>query len=92
MYGCVTGSNFSAKASSKEESQSVPPAPADKLDVLPPPLGGAVVADEGEGKNAEILKNNLADDEKIEVMDIHDDGAQTEGKTNIYIFLIADSM
>lgn len=72
---------FSEKTSSKEEPHSDPPAAADKLDVLPPPPDGAVIADERGGKNAEISKNNPAKDEKIEVMDSHK-AAQTEGKNN----------
>lgn len=80
MHGCLAGFTFSEKASSKEEPHSVPNAAGDKLDVLPPPPDGEVIADEGETKNAEILKNNLAEDENIEVMDSHDDAAQTEGK------------
>lgn len=87
MDGCFAGSTFSEKVSSKEEPHSVPQAPADKLDVLPPPPDGAVIADEGETKNAEILKNNLAEDEKNEVMDSHDETVQTEGKNNISIAL-----
>lgn len=88
MSGCLAGSAFSVKASSKEEPHSVPPAAADKLDVLLPPPDGAVVADEVETKNAEILKNNLAEDGKIEVTDSHDEAAQTEGKNNISIAII----
>ncbi|TWW60503.1 Golgi membrane protein 1 [Takifugu flavidus] len=64
-----------AKASSKEEPHSVPPAAADKADGLPPPPEGAVFTDEAE---AEILKNNLAEDENFEVMDLHDEAAQTQ--------------
>lgn len=72
--------SFSAKASSKEEPHSVPPAAADKADGLPPPPEGAVFTDEGE---AEIMKNNLAEDENFEVMDLHDEAAQTQGKNKI---------
>lgn len=88
MGGCLAGSAFPVKASFKEEPHSDPPAAADKLDVLPPPPDGAVVADEVETKNAETLKNNLAEDGKIEVTDSHDAAAQTEGKNNIPIALI----
>lgn len=82
MDGCLAGFTFSEKATSKEEPHSVPPPAADKLDDLPPPPDGAVIADEGE-TNAEILKNNLAEDEKNEVMDSHDEAALTEGKNNV---------
>lgn len=54
---------------------------------MPPPPDGAVIADKGETKNAEILKSNLNEDEKIEVMDSHDEAPQTEGKKNISIAL-----
>lgn len=57
------------------------------MDGLPPPPDGAVFADEGETKNAEILKNNLAEEEKIAGMDSHNGAAQTEGKNNVYILL-----
>lgn len=71
--------SFSAKASSNEEPRSVPPAAA-KADGLPPPPEGAVFTDEGE---VEILKNNLAEDENSEVMDLLDEAAQTQGKNKI---------
>lgn len=84
---CLTCGLFPAKASSKEEPHSVPPAVADKLDGLPPPPEGAV-ADEGAAINAEILKNNLSEDGNFEIMDIHDEAAETEGKHSISIGLI----
>lgn len=76
----------SEKASSKEEAASLPPAAAEELTNLPPP-DGAVIADKGETKNAEILKSNLNEDEKIEVMDSNDEAPQTEGKNSISIAL-----
>lgn len=76
--------SFSAKASSKEEPHSLPPAAADKADGLPPPLEGAFLPDEAE---AEILKNNLAEEENFEVMDLHDEAAQAQGKNKIITHL-----
>lgn len=73
-------SSFSAKASSKEEPRSVPPAAADKADSLPEPPEGAVFTDEGEG---EIVKNDPSEDENFEVMDLHDEAAQTQGTNKI---------
>lgn len=86
MELCLAGSTFSEKASSKEEAASLPPAAAEELNNLPPP-DGAVIADKGETKKAEILKSNLNEDEKIEVMDSNDEAPQTEGKNNISIAL-----
>lgn len=72
--------SFSAKASSKEEPHSVPPAAADQADGVPSPQDGAVFTDEGE---VEILKNNLAEEENFEVMDLYDEAAHAEGKNKI---------
>lgn len=87
MDWCLAGSTFSEKASSKEEAPTVPLTAAEKLNDLPPPPDGAVIADEGVSKNAEILKSNLDEDEKIEFMDSDDEAPQTEGKNNISIAL-----
>lgn len=87
MEWCLPIPLFSEKASSKEEAASVPPAAVEELNYLPPPPDGAVIADKGETKNAEILKSNLNEDEKIEVMDSHDEAPQTEGKNNTSIAL-----
>lgn len=76
--------SFSAKATSKEEPRSVPPAAADKRDGLPSPPEGAVFTDEGEAENAEIMNNNQAENENFEVMDIHDEAVQAEGKNRIF--------
>lgn len=84
MDGCLVGFTFPEKAS-KEEPHFLPTGGADKMDVLPPPPGGAGGAEGGEPKNAEILKNDLAEDEKIEVLDSHNEAEQTEGKNNIHI-------
>lgn len=75
-------------SSSKGEPHSVPPAAADKADGLPPPPEGAEFTDEGE---AEILKNNLAEDENFEGMDLHDEAAQAQGKNKSYSFDIVTS-
>lgn len=71
-------------SSSKEEPHSDPPAAAVKADGLAPPPEGAVFTDEGE---AEILKNNLAEEENFEAMDLHDEAAQTQGKNKIVTHL-----
>ncbi|XP_068559648.1 Golgi membrane protein 1 [Cebidichthys violaceus] len=62
---------------SKAESQSAPSAAAVKQDILLPPEE-AVETEEGEAETGEPLKNNLTEDKEVEVMDAHEDGAQTE--------------
>lgn len=66
-----------AKDFSELESQSSPSAAAVKQDILPPPVG-AVTADEGEEETSKLVKNNLTDDKDMELMDVHEDGTQTE--------------
>lgn len=68
-----------AKDFSELESQSSPSAAAVKQDILPPPVG-AVTTDEGEEETSKLVKNNLTDDKDMELMDVHEDGTQTEGK------------
>lgn len=68
-----------AKDFSEPESQSSPSAAAVKQDILPPPVG-AVTTDEGEEETSKLVKNNLTDDKDMELMDVHEDGTQTEGK------------
>lgn len=62
---------------SKVESQSVPSAAALKQDILSPPEG-AVEGEKGEAETSKPLKNNLTEDNEMEVMDVHEEGAQTE--------------
>lgn len=62
---------------SKVESQSVPSAAAVKQDILSPPEG-AVEGEKGEAETSKPLKNNLTEDNEMEVMDVHEEGAQTE--------------
>lgn len=64
---------------SKADFQSVPSAAAVKQDILLPPEGG-VNTQEGEAEASKLLKNNLTEDKEMEVMDAHEEGAQTEGK------------
>ncbi|XP_030273097.1 Golgi membrane protein 1 isoform X1 [Sparus aurata] len=66
-----------AKDFSEPESQSSPSAAAVKQDILPPPVG-AVTTDEGEEETSKLVKNNLTDDKDMELMDVHEDGTQTE--------------
>ncbi|XP_008302160.1 Golgi membrane protein 1 isoform X2 [Stegastes partitus] len=62
------------KVLSKAESD--PSAAAVKQDVLP--QEGAVKTDESDGETIKLLKNNLTEDKDMEVMDAHEEGAQTE--------------
>ncbi|XP_034397849.1 Golgi membrane protein 1 isoform X2 [Cyclopterus lumpus] len=62
---------------SKVESQTAPAAAAVKQDILLPP-GEALETEEGEAETREPLKNNLTEDNEMEVMDAHEEGAQTE--------------
>lgn len=62
---------------STAESQSVPSAVAVKQDTLLPPEG-AVETEKGEAETSKPLKNNLTEDKAMEVMDAHEEGAQTE--------------
>ncbi|XP_059193310.1 Golgi membrane protein 1 isoform X2 [Centropristis striata] len=62
---------------SKVESHSVPSAAAAKQDILLPPEGAADTK-QGDAETSEPLKNNLTEDKDMEVMDAHEDGAQTE--------------
>ncbi|XP_044051855.1 Golgi membrane protein 1 isoform X2 [Siniperca chuatsi] len=56
---------------SEVESQSVPSAAAVKQGVLLP-------TEKGEAETSKLLKNNLTEDKEMEVMDAHEEGAQTE--------------
>ncbi|XP_053276376.1 Golgi membrane protein 1 isoform X1 [Pleuronectes platessa] len=62
---------------SKEELQSVPSAAAGKQDILPP-LEGAVKTNEAGTETSKLMKNNLTEDEDMELMDVHEEGTQTE--------------
>lgn len=62
---------------SKVESQPVPSATAAKQDILSPPEG-AVEGEKGETETSKSVKNNLTEDNEMEVMDVHEEGAQTE--------------
>ncbi|XP_073321672.1 Golgi membrane protein 1 isoform X3 [Pagrus major] len=66
-----------AKDFSDVESPSLPSAAAVKQDILPPPVG-AVATEEGEAETSKLVKNNLTDDKDMELMDVHEEGAQTE--------------
>ncbi|XP_068994875.1 Golgi membrane protein 1 isoform X1 [Embiotoca jacksoni] len=61
----------------KDPSQSAPSAAAVKQDILQP-QEEVVKTDEGEAETSKHLKNNLTEDKELEVMDAHEDGAQTE--------------
>lgn len=67
-----------AKDPSKVEPQSVPSAAAVKQDILLPPEGD-VTTEEGEAETTKLMKNNLTEDQEMELMDAHEEGAQTEG-------------
>ncbi|XP_071339212.1 Golgi membrane protein 1 isoform X2 [Trachinotus anak] len=67
----------SVKDLSKAEFKSVPSAAAVKQDILLPPEG-AVKSQEGEAETSKPLENNLTEDNEMEVMDAHEEGAQTE--------------
>ncbi|XP_041855892.1 Golgi membrane protein 1 [Melanotaenia boesemani] len=72
------GSDFllePAMDSSKLVSQPVPSAAADKQDTMQPEEDD-VKTDEAEDEKH--LKNNMTEDREMEVMDIHEEGAQTE--------------
>uniref|UniRef100_UPI0037E844CC Golgi membrane protein 1 isoform X2 n=1 Tax=Semicossyphus pulcher TaxID=241346 RepID=UPI0037E844CC len=56
---------------------AIPSAAADKQDILSPPEG-AVTTEDGEAETTKPLKNNLTEDKEMEVMDAHEEGAQTE--------------
>lgn len=75
-----------AKEFTEVESQSSPSAAAVKQDVLPPPVG-AVTADEGEEEASKLVNNNLTDDKDMELIDVHEDGTQTEGKESHFYVL-----
>lgn len=75
-----------AKDFSELESQSSPSAAAVKQDILPPPVG-AVTTDKGEEETSKLVKNNLTDDKDMELMDVHEDGTQTEGKESHFYVL-----
>lgn len=65
-----------AKDLSKAESESVPSDAAVEQDLLP--QEGAVKTDETEAETSKLLKDNLTEDKDMEVMDAHEEGAQTE--------------
>ncbi|XP_056275477.1 Golgi membrane protein 1 isoform X1 [Pseudoliparis swirei] len=67
----------SQKDLSKAESQTAPAAANVKQDILLPPEE-AVETEEGEAETIEHLKNNLTENNEVELMDAHEDGAQTE--------------
>ncbi|XP_068461478.1 Golgi membrane protein 1 isoform X2 [Clinocottus analis] len=67
----------SQKDLSKVESQTAPAAAAVKQDILLPPAE-AIKKEEGEAATMEPLKNNLTEDNEIELMDAHEEGTQTE--------------
>lgn len=69
----------SQKDLSKAESQTAPAAANVKQDILLPPEE-AVETEEGEAETIEHLKNNLTENNEVELMDAHEDGAQTEGR------------
>lgn len=58
------------------KAESVPSAAAAEQDILP--QEGAVKTDESEGEPNKLLDNNLTEDKDMEVMDAHEEGAQTE--------------
>ncbi|KAK9522833.1 hypothetical protein VZT92_019275 [Zoarces viviparus] len=59
------------------KAESAPSAAAVKQDILLPPEE-AVETEEGEAETGGPLKNNLTEDKEMEVMDAHEEGAQTE--------------
>ncbi|XP_023137926.1 Golgi membrane protein 1 isoform X2 [Amphiprion ocellaris] len=58
------------------KAESVPPAAAAEQDILP--QEGAVKTEETEGATNKLLNDNLTEDKDMEVMDAHEEGAQTE--------------
>lgn len=60
----------------KKES---PSAAAVKQDTVRPP-GGPVKAQVGETKTDKDVKNNLSENNAVEVMDVHEEEDQTKGK------------
>ncbi|XP_040898548.1 Golgi membrane protein 1 isoform X1 [Toxotes jaculatrix] len=62
---------------SKVGPQSVPSAAPVKQDILLP-AEGAVKTQEAEAETSKLLKNNLTEDKEVEVMEAHEEGAQTE--------------
>lgn len=44
------------------------------------PPEGAVEGEKGEAETSKPVKNNLTEDNEMEVMDVHEEGAQTEGR------------
>lgn len=73
------GESLPTKNLSKEQPESVPPAPEEKQDVLLPP-GGAVGTEEGQADGSKLGQDNLTEDKDVGLMDTPDDGAHTEGK------------
>ncbi|XP_023270170.1 Golgi membrane protein 1 [Seriola lalandi dorsalis] len=67
----------SVKDLSKVEFKFVPSAAAVKQDILLP-QGGADKTQEVEPETNKLLKNNLTEDKAMEVMDAHEEGAQTQ--------------
>ncbi|XP_022613535.1 Golgi membrane protein 1 [Seriola dumerili] len=67
----------SVKDLSKVDFTFVPSAAAVKQDILLPP-GGADKTQEVDPENNKLLKNNLTEDKAMEVMDDHEEGAQTQ--------------
>lgn len=64
---------------SKAESLSVTSAPAVKQSILPQPEG-AVKTHHTDAESSQLLKDNLTEKAEVEVMDAHEQGAQTVGK------------
>lgn len=73
-----------AKDPSQAEPQSVPPPAAVKQDILLPP-GGAVTTEKGVPETSKLLENNLTEDKEVELMDVQEDGTQTEGNELVFL-------
>ncbi|KAM7392061.1 hypothetical protein PAMP_022702 [Pampus punctatissimus] len=66
-----------AKGLLQKEPQSVPSAAAIKEDAVPPPEG-ADKTDKGEKETSKHVAKNMTEGKEMEVMDVHEDGTQTE--------------
>lgn len=64
---------------SKVKSQPVPSVAAGNDDVLLPPEG-TVKTQDGKTDTSKFSKNNLIEEKVVEVMEAHEEVAQTEGK------------
>ncbi|KAM9393472.1 uncharacterized protein KZ484_004610 isoform 2-T2 [Pholidichthys leucotaenia] len=76
---------FPVKVSSNAEPQLVPSAAAVKQEIV---QEGAAKTDEVEAEPSNLMKNNLTEDNGVELIDIHEEGAQTEADPGMEGMLI----